>query len=112
MLSADTLQASRTATHARLSGPGIWPLALPPHPIAGLQVVARSVLASTKPAVVPPGPFTAEAFVAAAEPLEKSSLSTYVSLVPTQLMWLLHDDAACRTLATFAAVLVCGAAMS
>lgn len=111
VLSAEALQASGTATHARLSGPGKWLLALPPHHIAGLQVVARSVLAGTKPAVVPPGPFTAEAFVAAAEPLEKSSLPTYVSLVPTQLMRLLQDDAACRTLATFAAVLVGGAAL-
>src|SRR5690625_1922254 len=56
VLSAEALQASGNATHARLSGPGKWLLALPPHHIAGLQVVARSVLAGTKPAVVPRGP--------------------------------------------------------
>src|SRR5699024_3187311 len=86
-------------------------LALPPHHIAGLQVVARSVLAGTTPAVLPPGPFTPEAFRTATRPLATSTLPTYVSLVPTQLLRLLKDDAACDALASFTAVLVGGAAL-
>lgn len=112
VLSAAALQASAHATHAQLSGPGQWLLALPAHHIAGLQVVVRSVLAETKPAVLPPGPFTAAAFCAASRPLIRGELPAYVSLVPTQLGQLLADDDACQILARFAAVLVGGAALA
>ncbi|EGL44867.1 O-succinylbenzoic acid--CoA ligase, partial [Propionibacterium sp. 409-HC1] len=42
-LSATQLRASGTATRERLGWPCTWVLALPPHHIAGLQVVARAV---------------------------------------------------------------------
>ena len=110
-LSADALQASADATHARLSGPGKWLLALPPHHIAGLQVVVRSVLAGTTPAIVPPGPFTPESFNAAARPMISRDDPTYVSLVPTQLLRLLRDNDSCEILSRFSAVLIGGAAL-
>src|SRR5690625_1024310 len=46
VLSTEAIKSSGAATHQRLAGPGKWLLALPPHHIAGLQVVARSVLRS------------------------------------------------------------------
>ena len=50
MLTPAALIASAAATHDRLGGPGTWLLALPPHHIAGMQVLVRSVLAGTVPA--------------------------------------------------------------
>lgn len=52
MLTAAALIASATATHDRLGGPGSWLLALPPHHIAGIQVLVRSLAAGTVPAEV------------------------------------------------------------
>ena len=49
LLTAAALTASASATHDRLGGPGSWLLALPPHHIAGLQVLVRSVLAGSVP---------------------------------------------------------------
>jgi len=43
------MTASAAATHDRLGGPGSWLLALPPHHIAGIQVLVRSVLAGSAP---------------------------------------------------------------
>src|SRR5665648_1225403 len=53
MLDAEALLASACATHERLGGPGRWVLALPAQHIAGLQVLIRSVVAGTAPAVLP-----------------------------------------------------------
>ena len=47
LLTAAALTASAAATHDRLGGPGSWLLALPPHHIAGIQVLVRSVLAGS-----------------------------------------------------------------
>ena len=44
MLSRAAIRASVEATHARLGGPGDWVLALPGHYVAGLMVLARTVL--------------------------------------------------------------------
>jgi O-succinylbenzoic acid--CoA ligase len=49
LLTAAALKASATATHDRLGGPGSWLLALPPHHIAGIQVLLRSLLAGSVP---------------------------------------------------------------
>ena len=85
MLDADALVASAHATHERLGGPGRWVLALPLQHIAGLQVVIRSIVAGTAPAVVGgPGfdPTTAaQALISARRP----GTPLYASLVPTQL---------------------------
>lgn len=85
LLDADALAASASATHDRLGGPGRWVLALPTAHVAGVQVIARSLLAGTEPLVVPAGHFdpfvAADAVGAPRAPGERR----YASLVPTQL---------------------------
>lgn len=113
ILPTAALRASAEATHEVLGGPGRWLLALPPHHIAGLQVVLRSLLAGHEPARGPVGlsggGFTAAGFVRALEEAD-GPRPRYVSLVPTQLDRLLDDPAGSAALATFDAVLVGGAA--
>jgi O-succinylbenzoic acid--CoA ligase len=109
-LSAGALLASVDATHARLSGPGRWVLALPAVHVAGVQVLVRSVRAGLTPVVVPPGPFDvdvlAETVLAAPD-----DAPLYLSLVPTQLHRVLEaGGAALAALARCAAVLLGGAA--
>ncbi|WP_426593094.1 o-succinylbenzoate--CoA ligase [Cellulomonas sp. McL0617] len=108
LLSATALRASGAATADRLSGAGQWLLALPLQHVAGLQVLVRSVLAGTRPVVVPDGPFRAPAFVETTALL--GSGPRYTSLVPTQLVRLLEDPDGTAALRTFDAVLVGGAA--
>ncbi|CAM5783523.1 AMP-binding protein [Cellulomonas persica] len=148
LLTAAALRASGLATERRLSGPGRWLLALPVDHVAGLQVLVRSVLAGTRPAVVAGAHFTPDAFTAAvatmtddergdtatddaatadagatssapggrpavepaAGPAVRRSLPRYVSLVPTQLVRILDDDAATAAARTFDAILLGGAA--
>ncbi|KQY25504.1 AMP-dependent synthetase [Cellulomonas sp. Root485] len=109
LLSAAALRASAGATHDRLAGPGQWLLALPTDHVAGLQVLVRSVLAGTVPTVLPPGPFRAAAFAAAVGAMPAGG-PRYTSLVPTQLVRLLEDDAATDALRSFDGVLLGGAA--
>ncbi len=106
MLGAAALLASAQASADRLGGTGRWLLALPLTHVAGLQVLVRSLLAGTTPVVLPPGPFRADGFVAAARRLTGPS---YCSLVPTQLLRLLDDPAATEALRSFQAVLLGGA---
>ncbi|MGY1811722.1 o-succinylbenzoate--CoA ligase [Blastococcus sp. SYSU D00820] len=102
LLPASALHASATATLDALGGPGGWLLALPVSAIAGLQVLVRSVLSGTEPAVL-----------AAGEPLAAGldrvrGGRRYTAMVPTQLRrWL---DAEPEALRGFDAVLVGGAA--
>ena len=113
-VSGSALRASGTATAARLGGHGSWLLALPTTHVAGLQVVARSVLAGTAPVVLDLGPrFSGRAFAAAADRLDGARRCT--SLVPTQVHRLLAeardgDPAGLVALASFDAVLLGGAA--
>ena len=112
MLTARALAASIGATHRHLGGPGQWLLALPPHHIAGLQVLLRGLVAGT-PTVALPGPFTLESFVDATDLLDPD-LRHYTSLVPTQVARLL-DPQVCPdgadALRAFDAILVGGAAL-
>ncbi|KRE58641.1 o-succinylbenzoate--CoA ligase [Phycicoccus sp. Soil748] len=109
MLPGSSLVASATATHERLGGPGTWLLSMPPHHIAGVQVLVRSVVAGTTPGFVElDGGFTGRAFVRASEALVGER--RYTALVPTQLVRLLDDAEATAALASFDAVLVGGAA--
>jgi O-succinylbenzoic acid--CoA ligase len=108
LLSGTALRASAAATATRLGGPGRWLLALPLQHVAGLQVLVRSVLAGTRPVVLPDGPFRAPAFVSATAALAGGP--RYTSLVPTQLVRLLDDPAGAEALRAFDAVLVGGAA--
>ncbi|MET1003916.1 MAG: AMP-binding protein, partial [Propionibacteriaceae bacterium] len=77
VLSRAAIAASVTATHARLGGPGDWVLALPGHYVAGLMVIARTVLAGTQLHRAAPdlGNLAAVA--------ERMSGRRYLSLVPT-----------------------------
>ena len=111
MLTADNLVSSATATHEVLGGTGRWLLAMPAHHIAGLQVLVRSIVGGTRPAVLDLSPgFTAAGFVAAAAELSAGPGRRYTAVVPTQLTRLLEDPAGRETLASFDAVLVGGAA--
>ena len=109
MLPATALAASAAATHDRLGGPGAWLLAMPPHHIAGVQVLLRCVAAGTAPGFVDlTDGFTPDAFTRASD--EFQGERRYTALVPTQLVRLLADDRATAALAGFDAVLVGGAA--
>ncbi|AXE39096.1 AMP-binding protein [Acidipropionibacterium virtanenii] len=108
-LSADQLRASIHATDERTGGPGTWVLALPPHHIAGLQVVARSVLAGTTPQVLA-GSFSAGDLADGIESALTRDDRVHVSVVPTQLVDALADPRAAEALTGCTSVLVGGAA--
>ncbi|NHC44148.1 o-succinylbenzoate--CoA ligase [Motilibacter aurantiacus] len=112
LLQRSALQASAAATAQRLGGPAHWLLALGVGHVAGLQVVARSLLAGTEPEVLDVAAgFTCEAFVAATGRLRRRAPRAYTSLVPTQLTRLLDGGpAAHAALTSYDAVLVGGAA--
>lgn len=104
VLSRSALVAAADAAHRRLAGPGSWVLALPPHYIAGLMVVVRSLVAGRPPSAID-GRLTE---------LPQLTLPGdgphYLSLVPIQLSRALTDPAVTRSLTRFAAVLVGGSA--
>ncbi|MDR2347849.1 MAG: AMP-binding protein, partial [Bifidobacteriaceae bacterium] len=109
-LSAAAVRASAAASAAALGGSGNWLLALSPRHIAGLNVAARAALAGAALVGLAPGPFTAEAFAAAAAALPGGP--RFTSLVPTQLRRVLAGPPeAIRALAAFTAVLVGGASL-
>ena len=111
MLSAPALRASAAATARRIgtTGPDQWLLALPPTHVAGLQVLVRSVLAGTAPALMDlDGGFRPAAFAAAVREMDGASRVT--SLVPTQLGRLLDDVDGLAALRRLASVLLGGAA--
>ncbi|GAA3609084.1 o-succinylbenzoate--CoA ligase [Marihabitans asiaticum] len=107
MLGAQALAASAAATHDRLGGPGQWLLALPPHHVAGLQVLLRSIHAGTRPVVTDPSltPFALVQAVAAMDGERR-----YASLVPAQLGQMVEDPMGLEALSRLDAVLVGGAA--
>lgn len=108
-LTAAALRASGEATHARLGGTGSWLLALPAHHIAGMQVLLRSVLSGTEPAVVD----VSRGFDPGLLPDAVAAMSgprRYTSLVPTQLIKALDHAGARAALAEFDAILLGGAA--
>ncbi|QDQ96524.1 o-succinylbenzoate--CoA ligase [Tomitella fengzijianii] len=109
LLTGSALAAGARATHSRLGGPGTWLLPLPPHHIAGMQVLVRSVVAGTEPVIVDVARgFRPEALVDAARRMPAGR--AYTSLVPTQLVKALDDPAATDALRGFDAILVGGAA--
>jgi O-succinylbenzoic acid--CoA ligase len=108
LLTAAALTASASATHDRLGGPGSWLLALPPHHIAGLQVLVRSVLAGSVPVELD---VTSRGFDITELPGAIRRLGTgrrYTSLVAAQLAKALTDPAAAAALAELDAVLLGG----
>ena len=107
MLTSAALVASASATHDRLGGPGNWLLALPPHHIAGMQVLVRSVLAGTVPAEMD----VSRGFDPAGLARAVSNLGSgrrYTSLVSNQLEKALAEPAAAEALAELDAVLLGG----
>jgi O-succinylbenzoic acid--CoA ligase len=111
LLGAAAIAASANATHTRIGGPGHWLLALPATHIAGLMVLARSVVAGTEPAAVNLADgFTAAIFATAASRFLRSTAARhYTALVPYQLAVLLDAGAAAvEALTGFDAVLVGG----
>lgn len=103
------LRASARATETFLGGPGNWLLTLPPHHIAGLQVLLRALGAGFRPGIVDVrAGFGLDDFVRAADGLDGPR--RYTSLVPTQLIKVLDSPAATAAARTFNAVLVGGAA--
>ncbi|HET9420449.1 MAG TPA: AMP-binding protein [Nocardioides sp.] len=83
LLSKAAVLASVAATERRLGAAGRWVLVLPPSYVAGVQVICRSLVAGHEPVTEWPGEGT-----------------WFTSLVPTQLLRLLHSDddlAALRT---------------
>ncbi len=110
MLTAAALQASASATQARLGGPGQWLLALPAHHIAGMQVLIRSTLAGTTPVVLD----VSGGFDVASLPRAVGDMRfgrRYAALVATQLAKVLSDPAATAALASLDAVLIGGGPM-
>ncbi|RIQ35679.1 hypothetical protein DY240_02470 [Jiangella rhizosphaerae] len=112
LLSAAAVRASATATLERLGGPGRWLLALPATHIAGLMVLARSVVAGTEPVAVDlSGGFDPELFAAASVQVFAGAGRRYTALVPRQLSTLLDAGGApLSALAGYDAVLVGGSA--
>ncbi|GAA1061548.1 AMP-binding protein [Agromyces bracchium] len=113
-LSGAALRASAGATSAWFGGAhGQWLLALPGTYIAGIQVLVRSLVAGTEPAVMPAGGFTPDAFVAAARTLDPDR-PWFTSLVPVQLARLVEAADADRSvraaLGSFEAILLGGQA--
>jgi O-succinylbenzoic acid--CoA ligase len=108
LLTAANLIASADATAERLGGHGQWLLTLPPHHIAGLQVLLRSIAAGTTPVVLDPGGITPFALVEATAGMHGER--RYTSLVPTQLARLVEDRLGLEALRRFDAILVGGAA--
>jgi O-succinylbenzoic acid--CoA ligase len=107
LLTAAALTASAVATHDRLGGPGRWLLALPPHHIAGIQVLVRSLLAGTTPAELDvSNGFDVNQLSSAIG--ELGSGRRYTALVAMQLAKALSDPAAAAALAGLDAVLLGG----
>jgi len=104
VLSRSAIAASVAATHARLGGAGDWVLALPTHYVAGLMVLARTVLAQTTLHVLPTD------LAGLSDTVETMSGRRYLSLVPTQLFRACADEHLSRALTQFDAVLLGGAA--
>lgn len=105
LIDSSAIRASGSATIDRLGGPGSWLLALPESRIGGALVVARALLGNEHLAEL--GPFSPEAFAAAAAALPGPR--RYTSLVPTQVVRLSRSDAGRAALARFDAILVGGA---
>jgi len=107
MLTPAALIASASACHDRLGGPGTWLLALPPHHIAGIQVLVRSLLAGTVPVEIN----VSRGFDVTEIPNAIDDLGSgrrYTALVANQLAKALTDPAATAALAQLDAVLLGG----
>ncbi|MBK8460074.1 MAG: AMP-binding protein [Micropruina sp.] len=101
LLSREALRHSAAATDQRLGGPGRWTCVLPPHHIAGVMTLVRSVLAHREPVLA-----GADLSGLAAPDGDRE----YLSVVPAQLHRALEDPSLTERLRHFHAILVGGAA--
>lgn len=117
VLSGEALRAGAEAT-ARRIGTGRWLLALPAGYVAGLQVLARSILSGTSPMTLD-GDFSPRAFAEATLPMIRPSTGSgtgiehlFTSLVPAQVATLLSaaegDTTVLAALQAYRAILVGG----
>ena len=117
LLTASALLSAAAASHDALGGAGTWLLAVPAHTVAGVQVLVRSLVAGTRPAVLDlAGGFDPLGFAVAAVGMAAESRGRrYTSLVPAQLDLLLEAGQeraeVLDALRGFDAVLVGGAAL-
>ena len=92
MLSAEALLVGAAATAGHFgvesSGQSQWLLALPEHYIAGAQVTVRALAAGSSPIRYTGERFDAEAFCQDAGRM--TAANRFVSLVPAQLLSLIH----------------------
>lgn len=102
LLTREAIVAAATATHQRLGGPGDWTLALPAHYVAGLMVIARTVVADTDVHHAAPDLHDLP------DHTTKPCRPQYLSLVPTQLVRALTRPAIVERLAHYDAILVGG----
>lgn len=114
VLSRAALTCSAISTFERI-GEGAWLLALPASYVAGLQVLARSLVVGHEPTYLE-GHFTPDAFIDAASAMARTApgVPRYTSLVPAQLQTLLEeaeDPAVVGAARSFAAILVGGQAL-
>lgn len=105
LLSRRAIRASAAGAAQRLGGEGAWLLALPADYVAGIQVLARSLIAGAEPVLL--GRFRTLANAVARNPGLR-----YVSLVPTQLHRMLDSDVDAAALRFFDAVLIGGGPMA
>ena len=90
-LNAEAVLASARAAVEELGEPGTWLLVLPAHYIAGVQVLARSLVSGTTPVVLHPEPFSTVAMASKAQELLGAGTPLYTSVVPAQLQRILDD---------------------
>ncbi len=103
VLSRDALRHAAESSLERLGRPTHWHLALPPHYVAGLMVLARTHAAGgPPPRLVAPD----------LHDLAPTGQGDAISLVPTQLHRALRDPATAAKLTSFEAVLIGGAALA
>lgn len=91
VLSRRAIEASVSATTRRLGAEGVWLLTLPASYVAGLQVIARSLLAGHEPVLVDEHGSFAAAYDAAYS--SAPDLPRFTSLVSAQISRLLDDPA-------------------
>lgn len=111
VLSGEALRAGAESTAERI-GSGSWLLALPAGYVAGLQVIVRSILSGTTPAVLDGG-FSPRAFAEATLGM-RPDRPLFTSLVPAQIATLVAaaDDApVLAALQAYQAILVGGQAL-
>lgn len=111
VLSAEALRAGAEATAGRI-GSGSWLLALPAGYVAGLQVLVRSILSGTTPALLDGG-FSPRTFSEATLGMSPAT-PRFTSLVPAQIATLVDaaaDTVVLAALQAYDAILVGGQAL-